>query len=69
MNEFTKLRKATRRKAVERGIVKRVVEITGKDKSTVSRTLAGKIDNPSPEVAAALREFIDSMQAERGTAA
>lgn len=55
MNEFTKIRKSRRRVAVEKGIIRRVVEMTGMDKSTVSRTFAGKIDNPNPEIAAALK--------------
>jgi transcriptional regulator with XRE-family HTH domain len=60
MNEFKKLRKAVRMQALRAGIVKLVAQRTGKSKSTVSRTFAGRYDNPNKEIIAALhRAMVD----------
>ncbi len=58
MNDFIRLRKTAKRKAVEAGIIKRVTSETGKDKGTVSRTFSGAIKTPDPKVVVALHRAL-----------
>jgi hypothetical protein len=69
MNEFKKLRKATRVQAIRAGIIKVVARRTGKSKSTVSRTFAGRYDNPNKEIIAALHRAMVELGIDREFAA
>jgi len=58
MNDFSRLRKSTKKQAVDAGVVRRVAAVTGKDKASVSRTLAGITKRPDAVVVAALWKAI-----------
>lgn len=61
MNEFKHLRKATRKAAIERGIIRNVAKRIRVSRPTVSRTFAGRFDVPNPKVVAALWEALGEM--------
>jgi hypothetical protein len=69
MNDLKKLRKGVRKRAVDEGVVARVVKETGFTSSTVSRTLWGRFDRPNPIVVEALKRAIAELGISEETAA
>lgn len=69
MNQFKRIRKSIRRRAIEEGIVRTVAERTGFTPATVSRTFAGRFDRPNGKIAAALTQFMEERGIESETAA
>lgn len=69
MTDFKALSKTQRRIAVEAGLIKRVTDLTGMDKSTISRTFHGHIKVPNPSVAAAINDELARIASSKGRAA